>query len=216
MRYWNRFSASGQPASRLLVAVAVTIAVPFLVILVHGTQAQSVRNLPKAKYTDGGPEACLTCHGGPQMTVISKTPHGDADNPHTPYAQQGCESCHGPGSFHVSSARGGKGFPPLNDFKHVGWPKQGQFDQCLGCHAQTSGNRLGIGWVGSQHDTSGMTCSTCHDMHSNENPLADVSQQQFLCASCHGLQNSKHEGFERNGIKLETLKCSTCHDPHQL
>ena len=215
MRYWNRSSKSERLANRLLVAVALIIAVPFLVILVRGTQAQSVRDLPKAKYTDGGPEACLTCHGGPQMTIIAETPHGNASNPHTPYAQQGCESCHGPGSFHVSSARGGKGFPPLNDFKYVGWPKEGQFDTCLGCHAKTSGDRLGIGWVGSLHETSGMTCSSCHDVHSNEKPLVNVKRQQFLCASCHGLQISKHEGFERNGIKLERLKCSTCHDPHQ-
>ncbi|MGI9354786.1 MAG: cytochrome c3 family protein [Rhizobiaceae bacterium] len=180
-----------------------------------GTEAQRVRNLPEAQFTGKGPEACLQCHGGPNMTIMAETSHGDASDPHAPYAQQGCESCHGAGSFHVSSARGGVGFPPLNDFKHLGSPKKGQFDTCLGCHAENSGSRIGIGWIGSIHDASGMTCSTCHEVHSKENPLADVTQQQNLCASCHGLKNSKHEGLENSGMQLDTMKCTTCHNPHQ-
>ena len=203
----------------VLLAVAAALIVGLLVIVasVSGTQAQSSgQNVPQAKFTGGGPDACLKCHGGPQMTLMADTPHGDMENPHTPYGQESCESCHGPGSFHVSSARGGVGFPPLNDFAHLGRPLEGQFDSCLGCHAKTEGARLGIGWVGSVHDTSGMSCSTCHAVHVAENPLDDVAQEQNLCAGCHGLSNSKHEGFERNGIRLERLKCSTCHDPHDM
>jgi DmsE family decaheme c-type cytochrome len=216
MRYWSGSSKSDWRLNQLVVAAALIFGALMLGVFVSGTQAQSVRNLPEAKFTGGGPEACLTCHGGPQMTLMAETPHGDVSNPHTPFAQQACESCHGPGSFHVSSARGGIGFPPLNDFSYVGWPEEGQFDTCLGCHAATSGDRLGIGWVGSAHDISGMTCSSCHDVHSTENPLTEVAQQQFLCAGCHGLENSKHEGFERNGIRLDRLTCSTCHNPHDL
>ena len=198
-----------QIATLLFVAGALMLAV-----LVSMTQAQSLRSLPEAKFTGGGAEACLTCHGGPNMTLMSDTVHGDISNPHTPFAQNGCESCHGPGSFHVSSARGGVGFPPLNDFKQSVTPIQGQFDTCLACHAKTSGDRLGIGWVGSVHEASGLTCSSCHEVHAAENPLLDVTQNQNLCASCHGMTNSKHAGFEEQGIRLERLTCSTCHNPH--
>ncbi|MGI9508580.1 MAG: cytochrome c3 family protein [Geminicoccaceae bacterium] len=209
-------SKSGQIVSQLVIAAAIIVGVLTLGVVVSGVQAQSARNLPEAKYTGGGPDACLRCHGSPKMTLMADTAHGDADNPHTPYGQESCESCHGPGSFHVSSARGGIGFPLLNDFSHVGRPQEGQFDTCLGCHARTSGDRLGIGWVGSIHDVSGMTCSSCHEVHAAENVLDDVEQQQNLCARCHGSNNSEHEGFEQNGIRLERLKCSTCHGPHDL
>ncbi len=182
---------------------------------VSDTQAQSLRNLPEAKFTGGGPEACLTCHGGPQMTIIAETPHGDASDPHAPYAQEGCESCHGPGSLHVSSARGGVGFPALNDFKYFGRPLEGQFDTCLSCHTDSSEGRTNIGWVGSPHDTSGMSCTSCHEVHATENPLADVAQQRNQCATCHGLSNSKHAVFESNGMQLDTMKCTQCHNPHQ-
>ncbi len=216
MRDWTSSQKFGQRAKHIAVLVVLVLAVLSLGIFVEGLQAQSVRNLPEAKYTDGGPEACLKCHGGPMMSLMADTLHGNVSNPHTPYAQQACESCHGPGSFHVSSARGGVGFPPLNDFGYVGRPLPNQFDSCLGCHTETSGTRVDIGWVGGAHDNSGMSCSSCHEVHSTENPLADVSQQQNLCASCHGFGNTKHAGFEKNGIGLEALKCSTCHDPHDL
>lgn len=216
MWFWCGTSKSDRRVNQMVIAAALVAGTLLAGVLVSGPLAQSVRNLPEAKFTDRGPAACLSCHGGPQMTIIAETPHGDASNPHTPYGQQSCESCHGPGSFHVSRARGGVGFPPLNDFSHAGSPVEGQFDTCLGCHAKTSGDRLGIGWVDSVHDVSGMNCSSCHEVHVAENALNDVAQQQKLCAGCHGLNNSKHEGFERNGIRLERLKCSTCHNPHDL
>ena len=216
MKHRSASSKSDRIASQLVVALALLVGVLMLGALSGDTQAQSVRNLPEAKFTGGGPEACLKCHGGPTMKLIAETPHGDAENPHAPYGLESCESCHGPGSFHVSKARGGAGFPPLNDFTHTGAPRDGQFNTCIDCHAATSGARLGIGWTGSVHDISGMTCSSCHETHTTENVLADVTQQQFLCAGCHGLENSKHKGFEKNGIRLERLKCSTCHNPHDL
>ncbi|MBY6082761.1 cytochrome c3 family protein [Ruegeria arenilitoris] len=216
MKFWRKISKFNSVRSPMAAVMFAVVSILSVGVWLDGTQAQSLRNLPEAKHTDGGPEACLTCHGGPEMTLMAETPHGDADNPHAPYGQQGCESCHGPGSFHVSSARGGVGFPPLNDFSYAGRPKEGQFDTCLGCHANTSGGRLGIGWLGSSHDVSGMTCSTCHEVHATENPLAELAGQRALCASCHGLTNSKHEDFENNGIQIETLQCATCHDPHDL
>ena len=216
MRDQSRSSIPELRASLLVTSLACIIAALMLGVLAGGAQAQNVSNLPQAKFTDGGPEACLKCHGGPAMTLMADTVHGDADNPHAPFGQESCESCHGPGSFHVSSARGGVGFPPLNAFKHVGAPKGGQFDTCLGCHAKTSGDRLGIGWIGSVHDVNGLSCSTCHEVHAAENMITDVTHQRNLCAGCHGFTNSKHDGFEDSGVRLERLTCSTCHKPHDM
>ncbi len=201
---------------RIFVATGILVGALITGLTVGGTQAQRLRDLPEAKFTGGGPEACLTCHGGPKMTVIAETLHGDISDPNSPYAQNGCESCHGPGSFHVSSARGGVGFPPLNDFGYVGWPAKGQFDTCLGCHAESHGDRSGIGWINSLHEISGLSCSSCHEVHSEENRLSDVTEQRNICATCHGRQNSKHEELESAGMPISSLTCSTCHDVHQL
>lgn len=200
-----------------LILLAILLpAIFFLGVVVSDTQAQSVRSLPEAKFTGGGADACLSCHGGPLMTIMAETPHGNLSNPHTPYAQQACESCHGPGSFHASSARGGLGFPPLNDFKYLGRPLSGQFDTCLDCHAKRVGDQAGIGWTGSAHDQSGMSCSSCHQVHALDSGLDDLERQQPLCASCHGTTNSKHEHLKQTGLPLETMKCTTCHNPHEL
>ncbi|MCE8522743.1 hypothetical protein KBY24_14645 [Ruegeria pomeroyi] len=197
------------------VFMIATVAVLLGGITVSDSQAQSLRSLPEEKFTGGGPEVCLACHGGPEMTIVSETPHGDLSNPHSPYAQEGCESCHGPGSLHVSSARGGVGFPALNDFKHVGRPAEGQFDTCLSCHAETSEDRTSIGWVGSRHEAIGMSCTSCHEVHAAENALANVEQQRAQCSACHGLSNPKHEVFENAGMQLDAMKCTQCHDPHK-
>jgi DmsE family decaheme c-type cytochrome len=198
----------------MIVFAALVVCVMAVGAFVDGTLAQSARNLPEAKYTGKGPEGCLSCHGGAKMTIIAETPHGNPDDPHAPYALESCESCHGPGSFHVSRARGGVGFPPLNNFRFVGFPSENQFQTCLSCHAKTSGDRLGIGWTGSKHDEAGLGCTSCHKVHSTNASLANVLQEQNLCAGCHGMTNSKHDGFEKNGIRMRDLRCSTCHDPH--
>ena len=217
MGYWTRFSKPEQRANQLVFAAALVSVMVMAGVFVSGLQAQSARDLPEAKYTGGGPEACLKCHGGPQMTIIAETPHGDASDPHAPYAQQGCESCHGPGSFHVSRARGGVGFPALTQFGAAGFgdPAAKQVEICLACHAEFDGEKAGIGWTGTLHDAEWMTCSMCHVVHTNENPLADVQSQKKSCERCHVAQISQHD-FEYAGISFERLTCSTCHDVHQL
>ena len=72
-------------------------------------QTNRARMDAEAQFSAGGTEQCLTCHAGDNMTIMAETPHGNTDNPHSPYSKQGCESCHGPGSVHISRAGGGAG-----------------------------------------------------------------------------------------------------------
>jgi len=178
-------------------------------------QTSRARLEAEAHYTDGGTEGCMSCHGGETMTVLSETPHGNLDNPHSPYSQQGCESCHGPGSVHASRAAGGAGFPPLLSFvSRDDVPEQNA--ACLNCHAQTMGELEGIAWAGSLHDAAGMSCQTCHQSHSTENPMADQALQQQNCTLCHRRQIDSHPRFEDKGILFDDLMCSACHDVHEL
>ena len=190
-----------------------------LVILILGAGsafAQSAGRVPEAQFTDTGSEGCLRCHAGDSMTVIAETAHGRPDDPHAPFAQEGCESCHGPGSLHVSRARGGAGFPPLARFGEDGDPVPEQLGHCLGCHGEEMGDHAAMAWTGSMHDNGMMTCSTCHQMHTTENILADRSDQIANCATCHEEQIAGHNRFENRGIVFERLTCHDCHDVHQL
>lgn len=177
----------------------------------QGKRAQSAN----AQYTAAGTETCMRCHGGERMTSMAETAHGNADDPHAPYAQKGCESCHGPGSLHVSRARGGAGFPNLIRFDDRATRDQ-QKAACLDCHGKAMGDNEGMEWTGSLHDTPRMTCSNCHELHTSDNAMADRDKQTASCAKCHEDEISNHSRFEDKGIVFDNLSCYDCHDVHQL
>jgi DmsE family decaheme c-type cytochrome len=200
-------------------ASGLVFAVVFGVFMLSPSQQimaqKSGRALTTPQFTQAGAEGCLTCHAGSKMAVIAETPHGNADDPHAPYALQGCESCHGPGSIHVSRAGGGAGFPALLQFANSK-TRADQKAACLACHAEDMGAEPGMEWVGSKHDTPRMTCSNCHQVHTTENPLATRAGEVKNCSSCHEDEIKTHRRFERQGIDFDKLKCSQCHDVHQL
>jgi len=185
----------------------------------HAEQAgaQTARSTggPQAQYTTEGTEGCVRCHGAERITSIEKTVHGSKENSKAPYAKQGCESCHGPGSLHVSRARGGRGFPLLIAFREDE-PVHRQTDACIGCHGKDLGKQKGMKWSGSAHDTKDMTCVSCHKLHIEGNPLKEQKSQEKVCAKCHSEQITNHRRFEDVGIVFDRLTCYECHDVHQL
>lgn len=196
-------------SSRLLMLGVICIA-----IAPQSTQAQGNGGV-EAQFTAEGAERCLGCHAGERMTIMAETAHGNADNPATPYANQGCESCHGPGSLHVSRARGGRGFPALITFDNAD-TTQRQTEACIDCHANAMGDLAGMEWTGSAHDIDGMTCVSCHEAHRVGNPLQAQDEQREVCASCHKGDIASHPRFEDKGIIFDRLSCYDCHDVHQL
>ena len=167
------------------------------------------------QFTTGGTEQCLSCHGGANMTIIADTPHGNMDNPHSPYSEEGCESCHGPGSVHVSRSGGGAGLPLLLTFKGRDNAAE-QNDACLSCHAEDMGELEGFAWAGSLHDRPNITCQPCHNSHSTEQAMKDQETQEANCSRCHRRHIREHPRFEEKGILFDELSCSTCHDVHAL
>ncbi len=181
------------------------------------SQAQDRRSAPEPQYTATGSEGCLTCHAGETMTVMAETPHGDTSNPHTPDSEYGCESCHGPGSVHVSRARGGAGFPALLNFDKEAHSAEVVNAPCTECHEKDMGELLGMEWTGSVHATEEVACVDCHtNTHSLETPLADRNLQNETCAGCHEEILETHPRFEDKGIVFDRLMCYDCHDVHQL
>ena len=189
----------------------------FPLSLAHAGDAkiqQSAKRTPT--FADGGSEACLRCHSGEKMRAIVSSPHGDTETPGSPFAEHGCESCHGPGSIHVSRAHGGRGFPPLTTFgrgKEVS-PREEQIHVCLACHADENTGAKRIGFIGSVHDKRTINCSTCHQAHAETDPISNKEQQEKTCYRCHRKQKEEHPRFEGKSINFDALSCSTCHDVH--
>ena len=199
----------------LLILIGCISLLGYVSVDVADAQTNRARLEAEPQLSAGGTEQCLSCHGGANMTIMADTPHGNLDNPHSPYSKQGCESCHGPGSIHVSRAGGGAGLPALLTFKgRDNVPEQNA--ACLACHAQTMGELEGFEWTGSLHDRPNMTCQRCHDAHSTERPMQDKEQQLANCSRCHRRHIEGHPRFEEQGILFDGLKCSTCHDVHAL
>jgi DmsE family decaheme c-type cytochrome len=178
-------------------------------------QDSRTNGLPEAQYTAEGMERCMHCHGGERMTLMAETAHGNLDNPHTPWAKEGCESCHGPGSLHASRARGGRGFPSLVTFARDE-SAETKTQACIGCHAKVMGDQPGMEWTGSAHDTHDITCTTCHTAHAVDMPLKEQQKQTDSCTKCHKKQIAAHSRFEDKGIVFDKLTCYDCHDVHQL
>jgi len=168
-------------------------------------------------YTEQGTKDCLRCHSGEKMHAVAASPHGDEQRPGSPASGYGCESCHGPGSIHISRAHGGRGFPPLTTFgRGTGTASRDeQLRVCMGCHARGSAGSEGIGFWGSPHDRRTINCSSCHTVHAAADPMHDREQQKATCNRCHRRQINEHPRFEDKSIDFDALSCGTCHDVHQ-
>jgi len=213
LRIWHKVSSAWKILAPVLL---VGLILASLIPMVTAAQNNRANNgQPEAQYTAEGTERCLSCHAGERMTIMAETAHGNTEDPHSPFAQKGCESCHGPGSLHASRARGGRGFPAMIAFGETDTVQQ-QTAACIGCHAEDMGDLQGMAWTGSAHDTDSITCVSCHEAHIIGNPLTDKQQQYESCKTCHDKQIASHPRFEDKGIVIEKLSCYDCHDVHQL
>ncbi len=85
-------AASAAPAPAIAVAAPAPAAMA-------APASNAAQQAPQSGYL--GSEACVVCHENYDRT-IEATKHGFKANARTPAAQQGCESCHGPGEAHAS------------------------------------------------------------------------------------------------------------------
>jgi DmsE family decaheme c-type cytochrome len=152
-----------------------------------------------------GSDTCLACHDdlGP---AFARTPHGHAQDPRTPAATQGCESCHGPGQAHAES-----GDPALIRRFNAISPRDANA-VCTTCHNRGAQ----IHWAGSTHDARNVSCVTCHSVH---NPQSEVAQLKTAteintCAQCHKPQAFKVQRVVHMPLREGKMSCSSCHNPH--
>jgi len=155
-----------------------------------------------------GAAACLTCHGADaKVTPVLQTPHAVKGDPRTPFAQHGCESCHGDSPDHLAL----KAKSPSIVFKGPNIsPVAVRNQQCLTCHQ--SGLRMN--WQGSQHATNDVACTNCHTVHIAKDPVLVKFTQPDKCFTCHAEQRADSFKFSHHPIREGLVVCSNCHNPH--
>jgi DmsE family decaheme c-type cytochrome len=178
----------------------------FLMLLAVPAQSPPAPAASAQAATYVGQDTCAGCHDT-EGTNIHQSAHGKAQNPRTPEAGRGCESCHGPGSAHVddpSKPDSIKRFPTMN-------PRDVS-DTCLACHSR--GNHTQ--WRGSMHDARNLSCATCHSVH---NPKSEKSQLKAAtivdtCKSCHTVEVAKQQRVGHMPVREGKMTCTSCHNPH--
>ena len=171
---------------------------------------------PTARFTERGAEQCLLCHFQEQVVEVRKTPHGDRTNPQAPFAQHECESCHGPGSAHVSQSMRGDGRPPMIQFGRAGHtPLRLQSDTCLACHNKHEDGFADLEWRRMLHRRGG-TCSDCHTVHSEVQLLNSTANEISACLACHDKAGGAAPLINWAGSMHanDQVSCRSCHTVH--
>lgn len=158
-----------------------------------------------------GEKACIKCHQV-EDTHFSHTLHAKVfrQNPKNDVEKTVCETCHGPGSKHVSATKDKNAI--IGFTKEWGTPVEKQTAQCLTCHK--GGQRMH--WPGSTHATNKLSCSDCH------NPMAKFSAKGLLkkasitetCQTCHQQQRAEFAKRSHMPVPEGKMSCVDCHNPH--
>ncbi len=165
-------------------------------------------------WVDGGSESCIECHDQDSVLSILKTRHSTTGDHRTPFAKHGCETCHGPGAAHAEDSD-----IALSVLFGPDAPSDAQNGICLNCHQ--GGGR--IHWSGSRHESEGVACATCHNVHAESDTLLakDVRPETFVkndqtetCYGCHPQVRAETHRISSHPFREGRVDCSDCHNVH--
>ncbi|HWQ31535.1 MAG TPA: DmsE family decaheme c-type cytochrome [Blastocatellia bacterium] len=175
---------------------------------------------------------CVSCHEKiAQVFVLSA--HGKAPLKSWRNGNGGpkavalkCQTCHGDGVEHMADPG------DVSKIKNPARLKAREASRtCTQCHAQMNEH---ASWPGSRHESAGLSCLSCHNMH--QMPLPQLADNRMFasaqaetrllrrrseaetCLQCHGdirkaqFQRSTH--LFRNENREHQITCSSCHEPH--
>jgi DmsE family decaheme c-type cytochrome len=149
-----------------------------------------------------GSETCAECHDGMEETLIG-TAH---DSEFFESIQgHGCESCHGPGSNHSED-------PEAYSMRVTDLSAEEQTATCQQCH---SGNKQFF-WAGGTHESRGLSCLSCHNVHAPESEVAQLQEatEKEQCYSCHKDVRAQTWKRSHHPIREGRISCSDCHNAH--
>ncbi len=166
-------------------------------------------------YAAKGEQTCLKCHDSGHVVDILKTPHAMKGDSRTPFANHGCETCHGASPEHVASANKIKGdekpvSPAILYSGPNASPVAARNEVCFGCHK----DGVQKAWLGSQHDSNQVACADCHTIHATKDPVLVKETQPQACFTCHAQQRAESFEFSHHPVREGKVTCSDCHNPH--
>ncbi|MGD0432399.1 MAG: DmsE family decaheme c-type cytochrome [Acetobacteraceae bacterium] len=187
---------------KLLVGIALTLG------------AFSASAQPRQAMTPGqiaaqdNVKTCLTCHGGdPKVTAILQSPMATLGDQRTPFAQGGCEGCHGNSAAHMA----GKAPFPAVVFKGPNAsPVAVRNEVCASCHRAG----LQMNWKGSAHEENNKACTDCHTAHAAKDPVLVKLTQADVCFTCHARERADSFKYSHHPMREGKVVCSDCHNPH--
>ncbi len=188
-----------------------TVSLLFMLALTTALAAQPAS--ATGRYHPADPQLCLGCHGAaglkPAAGILS-TVHGQKGHPDSPMNKQGCQSCHGPSADHVGTYIDGKPAMPSVTFGDNGSPADVQNQSCLSCHEQSARTH----WQGSQHQFAGVTCASCHQIHTSPDPVLFKETQKEVCFNCHQDKRAQMHKTSAHPLVENLMTCSSCHNTH--
>ena len=166
--------------------------------------APTAQAAPASGYA--GEETCVTCHEE-KTKGYHGSAHARAQDPRTPAAGKGCESCHGPGQAHVDAGGDKTKIKVLSTM-----PAREVSETCTSCHNRSNHAE----WDGSKHDSRNMSCTTCHSVHEAKSEKAQLKgkTQQETCVQCHQKEVNKVRKSSHMPVLEGKMECSSCHNPH--
>ncbi|MCR6631103.1 MAG: DmsE family decaheme c-type cytochrome [Magnetospirillum sp.] len=158
-----------------------------------------------------GDAVCTKCHDEQDnypILKIGQTKHGTVADGRTPT----CTSCHGESATHVNKPADAAERPkPDRLFRKTSpTPVDERNAACLSCH---EGGQH-ILWAGSTHQSRGVACTDCHQVHNGKDKVRDKQTQPEVCFNCHKQQRAQIEKPSHHPIPEGEMACSDCHAPH--
>ena len=198
----------GGPAAALAAASVVFVAAIAVSTITTVAEADTAPHAtqqpasPPAASGYVGEQTCLTCHTDQRVAGA----HARPQDPRSPAATQGCESCHGPGQKHAESG------DPALIARFAAMSARDANATCVSCHNRGTHTQ----WAGSTHDARNVSCVTCHSVHNPKSEVAQLSKasQTETCAQCHRPQVLKVQRSAHMPLREGKLECASCHNPH--
>ena len=151
-----------------------------------------------------GEALCKNCHPTQHDQLIQES-HGQASDSRSPFANNSCETCHGPGQKHIADTSGGMVAFAGEDPS----PVDTQNIMCTQCHQGSSM----VEWHASVHEAEELACTSCHNMHKPDLAMDRTTEAQ-VCYTCHNDVRAQTYQRSRHPIRESKVVCSDCHNSH--
>lgn len=151
-----------------------------------------------------GSDVCAACHAE-VADHLKATPHGKGG--FARLSNLGCEACHGPGSAHAEDPDNPALRPRVD---RLSVAKQSQV--CRSCHDGSTQ----FFWDGSRHQTRGLSCLSCHSVHSPQSEHSQLKARTEVeqCFTCHKDTRAETWKTSHHPVREGRMDCADCHNPH--